>query len=106
MYNLLVTSKTKVPQTDAAMHLIANAIEKALAAGVNNGLIAAGTWDEAGFGQLQQGDFLQKGYYIYAPPISSQAAADRQARKSVPFQVAVKLAGAVHSVVITVNVNR
>jgi hypothetical protein len=32
--------------------------------------------------------------------------ADRAARKSVPFQVAAKLAGAVHSVAITVNLNR
>lgn len=106
VWNLLYTSPTKIPQTDAGMHLIANTIESGCAAGVNNGLLAPGTWNSAGFGQLKQGDFLHKGYYVYCPPISAQAQADREARKSVPFQVAGKLAGAVHDVNITVNVNR
>lgn len=105
VYNLMETSPTKLPQTDAGMHLIANAIEAALAQGVTNGVLAPGTWNEPGFGQIKQGDFLPKGYYVYAPPITSQAQSDRAARKSVPFQVAAKLAGAVHSVAIAVNVN-
>lgn len=105
VYNLLYGSK-KVPQTDAGNHLIANAIESACIAGVNNGLLAPGTWTNTGFGQLQQNDFMAKGYYVYAPPISAQASADRAARKSVAFQVAAKLAGAVHSADIVINVNR
>jgi hypothetical protein len=35
-----------------------------------------------------------------------QAQADREARKSPPIQIALKLAGAVHTVDIIVNVNR
>lgn len=106
VWNLLYQSPTKVPQTDAGNALIATQIESGLIAGVNNGLIAPGTWNSAGFGTLAQGDFLPKGYYVYTPPISSQAQADREARKSVPFQVAAKLAGAIHSVDVLVNVNR
>lgn len=106
VWNLLYTSTTKVPQTDAGNALIQTTIENGCAAGVVNGLLAPGQWNSGGFGTLNQGDFLPKGYYVYAPPISSQAQADREARKSVPFQVAAKLAGAIHSVDVLVNVNR
>ena len=73
---------------------------------MNNGYLAPGVWNSAGFGALNQGDTLSKGYYVYAPPISSQSTSDRQARKSVPFQVAALEAGAIHSVSLTVNVTR
>jgi hypothetical protein len=106
VYNLLYTSNTKVPQTDAGMAQIVTVIEASCEAARNNGLVAPGTWTSGGFGTLKMGDFLPKGYYVYAPPVASQASADRQARKAVPMQVAVKLAGAVHNVNITVNVNR
>lgn len=106
VYNLLYTSPTKVPQTDAGNQMIATVISAALAAAVNNGLVAPGQWNSNGFGTLKQGDFLEKGYYVYVPPISSQSQADREARKSVTFQIAVKLAGAVHTVDIQISVNR
>jgi hypothetical protein len=106
VYNLLFTSLTKIPQTDQGNHMIATQIEAACRAGVNNGLLAPGVWNEGGFGTLAFGDFLTKGYYVYAPPIANQAQADRDARKSVSFQVAAKLAGAIHDVVIDVLVNR
>lgn len=106
VYNVLYTSSTKIPQTDAGNHQLANAIENRCVQGVTNGLLAAGVWTAGGFGQLATGDFLPKGYYVYVPPIASQSPADRQARKSVSFQVAAKLAGAIHSVSIAVNVNR
>lgn len=105
VYNLLFTSQTKIPQTDAGMRTIANTIEGSCIAAVNNGFVAPGTWTVGGFGQLRQGDFLPKGYYVYAPPISSQSVSDRAARKSVPFQIALKEAGAVHTVSITASLN-
>lgn len=104
VFNVLYGAN-KVPQTDGGMHLIATAIETVLQQGVTNGLIAPGVWNAGGFGQLEQGDFLPKGYYVYTPPISSQSQSDRAARKSVPFQVAVKLAGAVQTVNVLINVN-
>ena len=106
VYNLLYTSTTKIPQTDAGNHLLVTRIQSALEAGVNNGLIAPGIWNADGFGFLAQGDTLPTGYYVYAPPVSSQAQSDREARKSVPIQCAVKLAGAIHFVDVQINVNR
>ncbi|CUJ17264.1 MULTISPECIES: DUF3383 domain-containing protein [Achromobacter] len=106
VYNLLYTSPTKVPQTDAGNQLIASVIEAACEAAVNNGYLAPGVWNSAGFGALKQGDTLAKGYYVYAPAIATQSQADREARKAVPFQVAAKEAGAIHTVDVLVTVNR
>lgn len=106
VYNLLYQSPTKIPQTDAGNALVAAVIESACAAAVNNGYLAPGVWNSAGFGALKQGDTLAKGYYVYTPPIASQAQSDREARKSVPFQIAAKEAGAIHTVDILVSVNR
>ncbi|MBR8654292.1 DUF3383 domain-containing protein [Achromobacter sp. Marseille-Q0513] len=106
VYNLLYTSPTKIPQTDAGNQLIASVIEGACAAAVNNGYLAPGVWNSAGFGALKQGDTLAKGYYVYAPAIATQSQADREARKAVPFQVAAKEAGAIHTVDVLVTVNR
>lgn len=106
VYNLLYQSQTKIPQTDAGNALIGTTIEAACAAAVNNGYLAPGVWNSDGFGALKQGDTLAKGYYVYVPPIALQSQADREARKSVAFQVAAKEAGAIHTVDILVNVNR
>jgi len=105
VFNLLYGSTTKIPQTDAGMHQIATQIEAAMITGVGNGLLAPGVWNAGGFGQLKQGDYLNKGYYVYTPPIASQSPADRSARKSVPFQVAAKFGGAVHEADVLINFN-
>lgn len=106
LYNLLYTSPTKIPQTDAGMHLLVTTCEAVLLAGVANGLLAPGVWNSNGFGQMKSGDYLSKGFYVYAPQVSSQASNDRAARKSVPIQIAAKLAGAVHTVDVAINVNQ
>ena len=106
VYNLLYTSTTKIPQTDSGVHLIVTTIESRCSQAVTNGLLAPGVWSSGGFGLLNQGDFLQKGFYVYANPLASQSTSDRAARKAPPIQIAAKLAGAVHSVDIQINVNR
>lgn len=106
VWNLLYTSQTKVPQTDEGTHLIVTTIEAVFTQAVTNSLVAPGQWNAAGFGQLKQGDFLAKGFYVYAPPVATQQQADREARKSVPIQAAAKLSGAVHEVPVLVSVNR
>lgn len=106
VYNLLYTTPTKIPQTDAGMHRIVVTIEAVCSQAVTNGLLAPGVWNSNGFGQLQSGDFLARGYYVYAPAVASQAQADREARRSVAIQVAAKLAGAVHTVDVIISVNR
>jgi len=69
-------------------------------------MCAPGVWQGSPFGSLQTGDTLTSGYYIYYPLIATQSAADRATRKSVPFQIGLKLAGAIHRVDLLINVNR
>lgn len=106
VFNLLYTTPTKIPQTDAGNHTIATTILASCSRFATNGYIAPGIWDQAGFGTLEQGDYMAQGFYVYAPPIASQSPADRQARKSVPFQVAAKCAGAIHTVDVILNISR
>ncbi len=105
-YNALYTSPTKIPQTDAGNGILKAVIAAACAAGVNNGLLGPGVWTSGGFGQLKTGDMLTPGFYVYQPPIALQSQTDRDARKSVAFKVAAKLAGAIHTVDVVVDVNR
>lgn len=106
LFNLLYTSTTKVPQTDAGNTRIMSNVEASMDQAVNNGLIAPGVWSGGDIGQLSSGDTLTKGYYVYMAAISSQAQSDREARKSVPVQVACKLAGAIHFADVQITVVR
>lgn len=106
VYNKLYQSKTKIPQTDDGHNIIKGAIENALEQGVENGLLAPGQWNSEGFGDLQDGDYLESGYYVWFDSVDNQDQSDREARKSQPFQWAGKLAGAIESVDIIGTVNR
>lgn len=106
LYNLLYTSTTKIPQTDAGVTRLLSNVEQSMDQSVTNGLVAPGVWNGGPIGQLNSGDTLTKGYYVYAQPISEQAQADREARKAPVIQVACKLAGAVHFADVQINVVR
>ena len=97
-YATLYETPTKIPQTDAGMNVLATVAENVLASAVNNGLLAPGVWNSGGFGQISQGSFLAKGYYVFQPSVNSQPETQRQTRIAVPFQIAVKLAGAVQTI--------
>lgn len=105
-FNVLYQSSSKVPQTDAGVNQLTNAISSACDSAVNNGLVAPGVWNADGFGQLATGQYLKTGYYVYAQPIALQSQGDREARVAPPIQVAVKLAGAIQELDVLVNVNR
>jgi hypothetical protein len=108
LFNVLVGTP-KVPQTDAGQGVLANSISgsvKGFATNPGNGLLGPGVWNAAGFGQLTQGAWMPTGYYVYQPPISGQSQSQRQARQSVPFQVAAKLAEATQSVSVLLSVNQ
>jgi hypothetical protein len=105
VYNVLYTTTTKIPQTDAGVNQITNAIGQSCGQGVTNGLVAPGIWNGPSFGEIVTGQFLKAGYYVYAQPIALQSQASRSARACPPIQVAVKLAGAIQSVSILVDVN-
>lgn len=108
IWNVLLTT-SKVPQTDQGQGVLATAIAgqlKAFGTNPGNGLLGPGVWNAPGFGQLKTGDWLSTGSYIYQPPITSQTQQQRQARQSVPFQVAAKLAEATQQVTVLLNVNQ
>jgi len=106
LYNLLYTSTSKIPQTDAGVTRLVSNVEQSMAQSVTNGLVAPGVWNGGEIGQLASGDTLTKGYYVYAPAIATQAQSDREARKAPVIQVACKLAGAVHFADVEINVVR
>ncbi|MBM4311672.1 MAG: DUF3383 domain-containing protein [Deltaproteobacteria bacterium] len=106
LYNLLYTSTTKIPQTEAGANQLVAEAAKVCQEAINNGLVAPGTWNADGFGQLERGQYLPDGYYIYMQPMSEQAQALREQRVAPVMQIALKLAGAVHTVDVQVNVNR
>jgi hypothetical protein len=103
-FNALYGAQTKIPQTDAGMGVLAAAYENVMDQAVTNGLSAAGTWTGPSFGPIVTGQTLTKGYAVYMPPIATQSAAARGARQAVVAQIGMKLAGAVHSSSVLVNV--
>lgn len=106
IYNLLYTSTTKIPQTDQGMQLLTTSVEAVCSQAVVNGLLAPGVWNAGGFGNLVQGDYLAKGFYVWAARVSTQSQSDRAARMAVPIQVAAKLAGAIHTANVAITVNQ
>jgi len=108
-FNFLAQAATKIPQTESGMDGLKGAYRKICEQGVANQWMAPGTWNSSiTFGN--QSDFLenivQRGYYIYSGPIATQTAAAREARQAPLVQIAVKLAGAIHSSTVIVYVNR
>lgn len=96
--NLLFTTRTKVPQTEAGLSVIKNAITRILEQGVLNGMIGAGIWNRPDtFGVLE--DFHRgirtNGYYVYHMPISEQSQTEREERKAPLFSIAAKEQGAI-----------
>lgn len=106
LFNALYTSTTKIPQTEGGVTRLLSNVEQSLDQTVSNGLVAPGVWNGGDIGQITAGDTLTKGYYVYAQPLSSQAQADREARKAPLIQAAIKLAGAVHYADVQINVVR
>lgn len=106
LWNLLYTSTTKIGQDESGMTAILSTVNSSLEAGVRNGLIAPGVWNGDEFGTLKRGDTLTTGFYVYIQPLEEQSQADREQRKAPPIQIAVKLKGAVHSIDVTITVNR
>lgn len=106
VFGYLFTRTTKVPQTDKGVAQLEQQVEKACQEAVNNGLLAPGVWNGSPLGDIEEGDFLDKGYYIYAQPVAEQNQSDREARKAPPIQVLAKGAGAIHFADITVEFGR
>jgi len=96
VFGYLYTRTTKVPQTDKGVAAIVQQIENAMQQGIVNGLLAPGVWNGSDLGEVKSGDFLPKGFYVYAQPVADQNPSDRQARRAPPIQAIAKGAGAIH----------
>ena len=104
-FNHLAQTDTKVPQTEEGMIGLKSALSLVLEQSVTNGYIGAGnTWNGSTFGNPEDLRRLitDQGYYIFSLPISQQSQVDRDARKAPLIQIAIKEAGAIHSVTINV----
>lgn len=106
LWNLYYTSTTKIPQTPAGVNRQCAVLERACEQGLTNGLMGEGQWNGDSFGALETGDYLPKGYYVFANSLDDQAQSEREARKAPVFQIATKLAGATHFADVIVSVNR
>ena len=100
VFNVLATTRTKIPQTTAGMNMLANACKRVCLQGVTNGYLAPGTWNSTDtFGDLE--DFYrnieEQGFYIYYQPIAQQSQSEREQRIAPVIQIAAKEAGAIHS---------
>jgi hypothetical protein len=106
LWNLLLETPTKIPQTDPGIHQLINNVNGSLGNAVYNGLVGPGVYDGPPFGTLSTRDTLASGYYSYAAPVATQSISDRIARKAPTIQAAVTLAGAVHFSSVIINVTR
>jgi len=104
VWNLLLLYP-KVQQTDAGVTSLIASMTVVAEQARTNGLVAHGQWNGSEFGGLKTGDYLDTGYYFYAPSVDSQIQSERSARKAPVIQCAIKLAGAIHHVDVVVQVN-
>ena len=106
-FNLLGGTTTKIPQTQRGVNQLVDSIKKTCEQFKRAGFIGGGTWNSAdSFGDVDtfKRNILQNGYYILPQRLSDQTQADREERKSPLIQIAVKTAGAFHSVNILVTI--
>ncbi len=106
-YNFLAQTNTKIPQTEVGMTGLKGAYMTILAQGVNNGFMAPGAWTGAApFGNSADliRCILDKGWYVYSTPVAQQNQTDRNNRKAPLVQIAAKLAGAIQSSQVIVQV--
>lgn len=106
-FNLLGTTSTKIPQTQRGVNQLVDTLKKVCEQFKKAGFIGAGTWNNADFfGDLEtfKRNIELNGYYIKVQSLADQTQADREQRKSPLVQIAVKTAGAFHSVNILLNI--
>lgn len=108
----LMKSRPKIPQTEAGMNDIKLAIKPSLETMRQIGFIAPGKWNGQSIWltatdcALETGGMLSDGYLILSEPIDEQSQSDRDARKAPNIYTPIKLAGAIHTVLVQIDVNR
>lgn len=99
-------ARNNVPQTDDGQQALIGALLIVADMFKRNGSIATGTWTLAPIGNLKTGDYVEDGCYFYSDSFAQQTTADREARKSMPVNVALKYSGFMHSADILITLNQ
>lgn len=102
--DLIVKTKTKLPQNDATTTAFINACSAVCKKYKDMGVIDSGVWHGQKVATLEPGSVLTDGFAIMADSYSSQSSEDRLAKKAVPLYVPILLSGSVESIVIQVAV--
>ena len=102
----LLYQNPAIPQTNSGMARLLAVVEQACQEAVKIGYVAPGQWNGSTILNLETGDYLSTGYLVQSESLESQSQADRDARKAPYIYVALKLAGAIQSVVVQIDVNR
>lgn len=106
IFTAMVTSTTDIPNTDEGVQILVHAAEAELAKARTVGLLAPGFWKGQNIGEIKTGDYLEKGYYIFADAVANESPSDRAARKSPPLTAIGIGAGAIQSVALTFTFQR
>lgn len=99
-------ARNDVPQTDDGQQALIGALLIVGAMFNRNGSLATGTWTLSPIGNLKTGDYVEDGYYFYSDSFAQQTTADREKRKGMPVNVALKYAGFMHTVDILLTLNQ
>lgn len=102
----LLYQNPAIAQTNSGIARLLSVIEQACQEAVKIGYVTPGQWNGTEVLNLQTGDYLSMGYLVQSESLESQSQADRDARKAPNIYVALKLAGAIQSVVVQIDVNR
>jgi hypothetical protein len=107
-FNAIATTATKLPQTEPGMAILKGAYQDVLQQAVVNGYVAPGQWNSPElFGNPEdlRANVLNQGWYLYSQPVNQQNQAARAARTAPLCQIAIKLAGAIQTTDVVVNLN-
>ena len=102
----LFVQNAKIAQTEGGMTRIHNALNGVLKDYQKIGYLETGVWRGSNILDLKYGDTVNNGYLIQSEPIDEQNQSDRENRIAPPIYIALKLAGAIHSAVVQIDVNR
>ena len=102
----VLVANPSVGQDEAGQTLLLATVDGANSRAASRGFIAPGIWTGAQILNLVSGTALPNGYLSQSAAYSTQSPANRQARQAMPIYVAIIEAGAVHSVMIGVYVQR
>ena len=99
LFNALKVTGTKIPQTEAGVTVLKNALGLVFKQFVRNGVIAAGQWNSPqtfGDPETFRANIANQGWYVYSIPVAQQSQTEREARIAPYIQGACKRAGAIH----------